>query len=101
MKKNQNTNSDMKYFDDEERKLIESFENSDVAVKPISSAAKKKWQKIAADSIAARKKRALSVRLGERDIDRIKQKAARKGLPYQTLIASVIHQYATDQLEEK
>lgn len=92
---------DLKYFDDEERDMIESFENSNVKIKPISEKRKKFWQQVAANSIAERKKKALSLRLGERDIDRIKAKAAKKGLPYQTLIASVIHQYATDQLEEQ
>ena len=91
----------MKYFDEEERELIESIENSDVDAKPISQKQKKYWQEVAANSIAERKKKALSLRLGERDIDRIKAKAKKKGLPYQTLIASVIHQYATDQLVEK
>lgn len=91
----------MIYFDDEERDLVEAIESSNVKAKPISKAEKKRWQEIAAYSIAQRKKKALSLRLGEGDINRIKEKAMRKGLPYQTLIASVIHQYATDQLEEK
>ncbi|MEK7155386.1 MAG: hypothetical protein AAB734_00755, partial [Patescibacteria group bacterium] len=81
-------------FDDEERDMIESFENSDVKIKPISEKEKKYWQQVAANSISERKKKALSLRLGERDIDRIKAKASKKGLPYQTLIASVIHKYA-------
>lgn len=91
----------MVFFDDEERDLIESFENSNVKVKPISAREKKKWQAIAANSIALRKKKALNVRLGEGDIAIMKHKAAKKGLPYQTLISSVIHQYATGQLAEK
>lgn len=91
----------IEYLDDEERGLIESFEKSNVKIKPISEKKKKYWQQIAANSIAQRKKKALNVRLGEGDIELIKQKAARKGLPYQTLISSVIHQYATDQLGER
>ena len=103
MKKNKSKDDiyNIKYFDDEERELIESIENSTVGAKPISEKRKKYWQQVAANSIAERKKKALSLRLGERDIDRIKAKAAKKGLPYQTLIASVIHQYATDQLGER
>ncbi len=91
----------MKYFDDEERNMIESFENSDVEVKPISKAEKKKWQAIAAYSIEQRKKQALSLRLGKGDISLVKQEAARKGLPYQTLIASIVHQYVTGELTAK
>ena len=101
MKKKKVDPDTMKYFDDEERDLIESFENSNVKIKPISAKRKKFWQQVAADSIAQRKKKALNLRLGESDIEIIKKKAAQKGLPYQTLISSVIHQYATDQLGEK
>ena len=91
----------MEFLDDEERELYEAFENGKVKISPISAKRKKFWQQVAANSIAERKKKALSLRLGERDIDRIKEKAAKKGLPYQTLIASIVHQYATDQLGEK
>ena len=91
----------MKYFDEEERDLIESFENSNVEVKPISKAEKKKWQAIAAYSIEQRKKQALSLRLRKGDISLVKREAARKGLPYQTLIASIVHQYVTGELTAK
>lgn len=90
----------LKYFDDEERELIESIERGEWKTVPNFEKEKKNWQDIAAYSIAQRKKKALSLRLGEGDLEIIKRKAARKGLPYQTLIASVIHQYATDQLSE-
>ena len=91
----------IKYFDDEERDLIESIENSNVEAKPISKAEKKKWQAIAAYSIEQRKKQALSLRLRKGDISLVKREAARKGLPYQTLIASIVHQYVTGELTAK
>jgi predicted DNA binding CopG/RHH family protein len=34
------------------------------------------------------------------DLDRLKQKAAYKGLPYQTFIASVLHEYAAGHFKE-
>lgn len=34
----------------------------------------------------------------ESDLEQIKQKAAYEGLPYQTLIASILHQYAAGHL---
>ncbi len=36
----------------------------------------------------------VTLRLSSGDLDRLKQKAAYKGLPYQTFIASVLHEYA-------
>lgn len=36
----------------------------------------------------------INIRLSSRDLIRIKQKAAFEGIPYQTLIASILHKYA-------
>ena len=45
------------------------------------------------------KKKSLSLRLYENDILNIKAIAMEKGLPYQTFIASIIHQIATKQIK--
>ena len=50
---------------------------------------------------AIRKEARVSLRLNSIDVNRIREKAHQAGLPYQTLIASVIHQFATDQLVER
>ena len=91
----------IKFLDREERELHESIEDGGWKTVPNFEEEKRKLQTAARYSIEQRKKKALNVRLGEGDIEIIKRKAARKGLPYQTLISSVIHQYATNQLEEK
>lgn len=36
----------------------------------------------------------INIRISEVDLDHIKQKAAYEGLPYQTLIASILHKFA-------
>ncbi len=41
----------------------------------------------------------LSIRISESDLEAIQLKAAKKGMPYQTLIKSLLHQFATDQLK--
>jgi predicted DNA binding CopG/RHH family protein len=41
-----------------------------------------------------RKDARVTLRISSSDLDRLKQKAAYKGLPYQTFIASVLHEYA-------
>lgn len=45
------------------------------------------------------KKKAISIRLLESDIERIKAKSVSQGLPYQTLISSLIHQYASGKIK--
>jgi len=47
-----------------------------------------------------KKKKAINIRALEADIIKIKSKALSKGIPYQTLINSVIHQFANDKLIE-
>ena len=40
----------------------------------------------------------VNLRLNPEDVEKIRTKAKREGIPYQTLIGSVLHKYATDQL---
>jgi len=47
-----------------------------------------------------RKDARITLRLSSLDLDRLKQKAAYKGLPYQTFIASVLHEYAAGHFDE-
>ncbi len=41
-----------------------------------------------------------TIRLTDEDLQLLKRKAEQKGLGYQTLLGSIIHQYVTDQLVE-
>lgn len=43
----------------------------------------------------------VSLRLDYRDLDKIKSEAARLGLPYQTLISSILHRFAEKELIDK
>jgi predicted DNA binding CopG/RHH family protein len=45
-----------------------------------------------------RKDERINIRLSSSDLERIKQIAANEGLPYQTLIASILHKYAAGHL---
>ncbi|MFH1438282.1 MAG: antitoxin [Pseudomonadota bacterium] len=48
-----------------------------------------------AEAIARRKKDAvLNIRVNSQDLEDIKQKAKRMGIPYQTFVSELIHQYA-------
>jgi len=48
-----------------------------------------------------RKDRRINVRLSSHDLLGIQRKALQKGLPYQALIAGLIHQYVEGNLQEK
>lgn len=47
-----------------------------------------------------RKSKNINIRLQERDLRRIKALAAEKGLPYQTFISSLLHQYSSRRIKE-
>ena len=47
-----------------------------------------------------KKDRRLNIRLSSKDLEAIQKRALAEGLPYQTLIASLLHKYATGRLKE-
>lgn len=48
-----------------------------------------------------RKDKRVNIRLSQKDLVNIQKKALQEGLPYQTLISSILHKFITGQLEEK
>jgi predicted DNA binding CopG/RHH family protein len=47
-----------------------------------------------------KKDRRLNIRISTKDLDAIQKRALEEGLPYQTLIASLLHKYASGRLRE-
>ncbi len=50
------------------------------------------WRQAALRHLNPKRKR-ISISIPERDLSRLKTKAAEQGMPYQTLINSILHQY--------
>ena len=93
-------------YTQEELELFEALENDldNGTYKPMQKKelenAKIYYQEIAENTIKKiTKKKSLNLRVYENDIPSIKALALEKGLPYQTLIASIIHQVATRQIK--
>ena len=78
-----------------EEKDIEN--NIDLLI-PVSGTKRKRVESIIAK---AKKNKAISLRIAEDDLRKLKEKADSDGLPYQTLITTVLHKYVTNQLLEK
>lgn len=55
----------------------------------------------AAARATAIKDRRVNIRLSSGDLEDIQVKALKEGMPYQTLIASVLHKYVTGKLAER
>ena len=61
---------------------------------------KRLMQQAAADTLTRlTRKKSYTMKLIEHDIEQIKIMALERGLPYQTFIASVLHQVATRQIQ--
>jgi predicted DNA binding CopG/RHH family protein len=97
MKKNKKIyDSDL---DNEEEELLTSFEKGEwKSVKNVDKE-KKRARKTATQTM--RKDVRINIRLSSTDIFNIKKIAAFEGLPYQTLIASILHKYAAGHLDRK
>jgi len=84
------------------KKLEDDVENG--IYKPLSKEKldeqKQFFKKVAVNTIEKKtKKKSLNIRLFEDDIEKIKVQALEKGIPYQTLISSVIHKLALKQIK--
>lgn len=55
---------------------------------------KRLWQNAARDTIDGKRQR-ISISIPERDLARLKAKALEQGMPYQTLINSILHKYVS------
>jgi predicted DNA binding CopG/RHH family protein len=83
---------------EEERALLESVERGDW--RTVRGLAKEKSRYEAAARATLRKDKRVNIRMTERDLLRFKKKAEEEGLPYQTLISSVLHKYISGRLED-
>ena len=79
-------------------KFEQEIEDNIDEYQPISSEDK---QKISSIIKKAKEKKSVSLRLNAQDLTLIKQKAEREGIPYQTLISSILHKYINDQLVDQ
>ena len=77
---------------DEEEQQIEDSAEEFVSVE---GEERKQIEDIIARS---RKNKNVNIRVSEQDLTQIRMKADREGIPYQTLISSVLHKYVNDQL---
>jgi predicted DNA binding CopG/RHH family protein len=85
----------MKYLDKEEKDLIDSYERGEW--KSVKKKEQAKYVKAAKESIAKNKR--INIRLTSKDYNDIQVKAIKEGIPYQTLISSIIHKYNKGELK--
>jgi predicted DNA binding CopG/RHH family protein len=87
-----------KYLDNEEKELIESLEGDNWKPAKDIEGRKSLLSKTATNTLT--KDQRMNIRRTKNDLDGIKSKAVEEGIPYQTLVASIIHKYVTGKLRE-
>jgi predicted DNA binding CopG/RHH family protein len=86
-------------LDEYEDELLSDYEAEKLKSVGISENEKKQLSKIASNTL--KKNRRVNIRLSEHDLQAIQRKALQEGLPYQTLISSLIHKYTNGLLVDK
>jgi len=65
------------------------------------SVPKQEKQKIEGMLDKIRKTKNVNIRLSESVLEQLKRRSAEEGIPYQTLISSVLHKFVTDRLVDE
>lgn len=83
----------MKYFEltKEEKKLLKDVEEGKYVRVDNFEEEKKKLIEAARNTL--NKTKNINIRLSERTLSRLKAKAIEEGIPYQTLVSSVLHKF--------
>jgi len=81
------------FHDDEEKDLITAYESGEF--RPVEDQQRAKQTAVQAARRYLRKDARANIRLSSADLEMLKQRAAEEGLPYQTLIASILHKYVS------
>lgn len=88
-----------KPIDQEEKDLMESIERDEW--QPVKNIDQEKEKAIAAARNTLKKDKRINLRLTQKDYHQIQIKAVEEGMPYQTLISSIVHKYLNGSLTSR
>ncbi|EAR22123.1 hypothetical protein [Nitrococcus mobilis] len=88
----------MSKLDEEEREILEAFEAGNVKRAKKAAEIQKRHQEYA--KAMFRKDARINIRLSSKDLRGLQKKALAEGIPYQTLVASILHKYVEGRLHE-
>ncbi len=75
-------------------KAVEAGEFESVLTK------KRRAELVAAAKNTVRKDKRINIRISNRDLKAVQLKASEEGIPYQTLVSSIIHKYISGSLKD-
>jgi predicted DNA binding CopG/RHH family protein len=86
-------------LDNAENELLESYEKEEWRSIDQVEKEKERYQEYARATF--RKDTRVNLRISSKDLEAIQKKAIEEGIPYQTLIASVLHKFVSGRLIER
>jgi len=88
----------MNKLDENEKDILKSYENDEW--KSIINRDKRKTEYAQYARNTSLKNKRINIRISERDLVNLKAKSLEEGIPYQTLISSILHKYVNGKLRE-
>ncbi|MDP3028317.1 MAG: antitoxin [Deltaproteobacteria bacterium] len=86
-------------LDAEEKDILESYERGEWRTVKNQKQEIIKLREYAKNTL--QKDKRINIRMSSKDLDQVQVIAAQEGIPYQTLISSIIHKYVSGYLTEK
>jgi predicted DNA binding CopG/RHH family protein len=86
-------------LDTSEKEILESVEGGEWRSVKGAKRARSRYARYARATF--RKDRRLNIRISSKDLEVIQKRALEEGLPYQTLVSSLLHKYASGRLRER
>ncbi len=83
----------MQKNDDSEVDILRSYEQDEWRSVEEFKKLKEEYEAYARNS--SNKNKRINIRISESDLNRLKAKSLEEGIPYQTLVSSLIHRYVT------
>ena len=84
-------------LDAEEQELLQAFESGEF--KSVLTAGRKQQLARIAEQTFKKDKR-INIRISSRDLEAIQRRALEEGIPYQTLVSSILHKYVSGSLQD-
>jgi len=81
-------------LDEEEQEIENALENDEFVSDPNFQESKKIIEEAAKQYIDLNKSKPITLRIKQTDLIKIKVKAERNGLPYQTMLSALLHDFA-------
>jgi predicted DNA binding CopG/RHH family protein len=84
-------------LDKEEQAIEKALENGEFVSDPNFKESKKVIEKAAKQYIELNKTKPITLRIKQTDLIKIKVKAEKNGLPYQTMLSALLHDFAEEK----